>query len=397
MFIGISIFLVLIFMGGLIAFLGDKIGSKVGKKRMTLFGLRPKYTSVIVTIISGTLISFMTIAVLAVASENVRVALFGLNKLYAEMDELNAEIADKNRALDEGQKQLQARTKEVADMERRTQDISAELSRVEEQRNYVESQLSVIQAAYDKAQADVHASAEEIRELEKTRQELTGTIGKLDKEKDLLIRNIEAIREGTVIFRAGQIISSAVVDEHMSRETAAQVLASILNDINTGLRERLNIQDDKAIVVRVQRDDFEQAVQQIMEAPVKKLIRVTAAENIILGESTIVDFDIHDNVKVYQEGETIYEASMDENGYENYKNEDVRVIHFLKDINAAAAAKGVLPDPITGNIGQLDTREMLDVIQRVKELDGHCRLTAVAKRDIYTAGPVIIDVRVTPE
>lgn len=397
MFIGISIFLVLIFMGGLIAFLGDKIGSKVGKKRMTLFGLRPKYTSVIVTIISGTLISFMTIAVLAVASENVRVALFGLNKLYAEMDELNAEIADKNRALDEGQKQLQARTKEVADMERRTQDISAELSRVEEQRNYVESQLSVIQAAYDKAQADVHASAEEIRELEKTRQELTGTIGKLDKEKDLLIRNIEAIREGTVIFRAGQIISSAVVDEHMSRETASQVLASILNDINTGLRERLNIQDDKAIVVRVQRDDFEKAVQQIMESPVKKLIRVTAAENIILGESTIVDFDIHDNVKVYQEGETIYEASMDENGYENYKNEDVRVIHFLKDINAAAAAKGVLPDPITGNIGQLDTREMLDVIQRVKELDGHCRLTAVAKRDIYTAGPVIIDVRVTPE
>lgn len=397
MFIGISIFLVLIFMGGLIAFLGDKIGSKVGKKRMTLFGLRPKYTSVIVTIISGTLISFMTIAVLAVASENVRVALFGLNKLYAEMDELNAEIADKNRALDEGQKQLQARTKEVADMERRTQDISAELSRVEEQRNYVESQLSVIQAAYDKAQADVHASAEEIRELEKTRQELTGTIGKLDKEKDLLIRNIEAIREGTVIFRAGQIISSAVVDEHMSRETASQVLASILNDINTGLRERLNIQDDKAIVVRVQRDDFEQAVQQIMESPVKKLIRVTAAENIILGESTIVDFDIHDNVKVYQEGETIYEASMDENGYENYKNEDVRVIHFLKDINAAAAAKGVLPDPITGNIGQLDTREMLDVIQRVKELDVHCRLTAVAKRDIYTAGPVIIDVRVTPE
>lgn len=42
MFIGISIFLVLIFMGGLIAFLGDKIGSKVGKKRMTLFRAAPQ-------------------------------------------------------------------------------------------------------------------------------------------------------------------------------------------------------------------------------------------------------------------------------------------------------------------------------------------------------------------
>lgn len=41
MFIGIAMFFVLMLMGGLIAFLGDKIGSKVGKKRMTLFGLRP--------------------------------------------------------------------------------------------------------------------------------------------------------------------------------------------------------------------------------------------------------------------------------------------------------------------------------------------------------------------
>ena len=104
-------------MGGLIAFLGDKIGSKVGKKRMTLFGLRPKYTSIIVTIISGVLISFLTIAVLAVASENVRVALFGLNRLYAEMDELNTEIAAKNQALADGQRQLQERTREVADIE----------------------------------------------------------------------------------------------------------------------------------------------------------------------------------------------------------------------------------------------------------------------------------------
>lgn len=78
--------------GRLIAFLGDRIGSKVGKKRMTLFGLRPKYTSVIVTIISGILISFFTIAVLAVVNENVRVALFGLSKLQNEMQDLNQEI-----------------------------------------------------------------------------------------------------------------------------------------------------------------------------------------------------------------------------------------------------------------------------------------------------------------
>ena len=395
MFIGVSIFLVLMVMGGLIAYLGDKIGSKVGKKRMTLFGLRPKYTSIIVTIISGTLISFLTVAVMAVVNENVRVALFGLNKLYAEMEQLNQEIADKNKALDEGKALLAKRTQEVADMERRTGEISSELQQVEAQRSYAESQLYVVRRAYEEAQKDVKASAEEIKELENTKQELTGTISRLDEEKEWLIKNIENIREGTVIFRAGQVLTSAVVDENMTEETAAQVLGSVLRDINTALRERLNIQDENAVVINVQRREFEDTVRQITMSPVKKLVRVRAAGNIILGESTIVDFDIHDNLLVYRQGETVYSADMAE--YEAYKNHDLKVLHFLRDINTAAKEKGVLPDPITGNIGQLDSREMLDVIQQVKELDGHCRLVATAKHDVYTAGPVVIDVAVVRE
>lgn len=392
MFIGIFMFLVLIVMGGLIAFLGDKIGSKVGKKRMTLFGLRPKYTSIIVTIISGTLISFLTIAVLAVVNENVRVALFGLNRLYAEMDELNRNIADKNQALEEAKHLLQQRGDEVQDMERRTKNMASELDRVESQRNYMESQLSVAQAAYDEALADVEASAGEIQELENTKKELTGNINRLSEERKSLISSIEAIREGTVIFRSGQVLNSAVVDAEMSRETSSQVLASILNDINTALRERLNIQDEHAVVVRVQKEEFDRAAGEIAESPVKKLVRVTAAGNIILGESAVVEFDIHDNVLVYKEGAVVLSADMRQ--YRQYKNHDLKVLRFLRDINHAATAKGVLPDPITGNVGQLDTREMLDVIQRVKELNGRCRLTAVAKHDIYTAGPVIIDVKV---
>lgn len=395
MFIGVSIFLVLMVMGGLIAYLGDKIGSKVGKKRMTLFGLRPKYTSIIVTIISGTLISFLTVAVMAVVNENVRVALFGLNKLYAEMEQLNQEIADKNKALDEGKALLAKRTQEVADMERRTGEISSELQQVEAQRSYAESQLYVVRRAYEEAQKDVKASAEEIKELENTKQELTGTISRLDEEKEWLIKNIENIREGTVIFRAGQVLTSAVIDENMTEETAAQVLGSVLRDINTALRERLNIQDENAVVINVQRREFEDTVRQITMSPVKKLVRVRAAGNIILGESTIVDFDIHDNLLVYRQGETVYSADMAE--YGAYKNHDLKVLHFLRDINTAAKEKGVLPDPITGNIGQLDSREMLDVIQQVKELDGRCRLVATAKHDVYTAGPVVIDVAVVRE
>ena len=79
--IGILIFCVLAVMGGLIAFLGDKIGSKVGKKRISLFGMRPKHTSILVTVLTGIMIAAMTIGVLSALSENVRTALFGSKRM----------------------------------------------------------------------------------------------------------------------------------------------------------------------------------------------------------------------------------------------------------------------------------------------------------------------------
>jgi len=48
----VLIFTVLI-ISGLIAFVGDWIGLKIGKKRVTIFGLRPHHTAIVITIISG--------------------------------------------------------------------------------------------------------------------------------------------------------------------------------------------------------------------------------------------------------------------------------------------------------------------------------------------------------
>ena len=43
----------LVIISGLIAFVGDWVGLKIGKKRVTIFGLRPHYTAIFVTVISG--------------------------------------------------------------------------------------------------------------------------------------------------------------------------------------------------------------------------------------------------------------------------------------------------------------------------------------------------------
>lgn len=392
MFIGAAIFLVLIVMGGIIAFLGDRIGSKVGKKRMTLFGLRPKYTSVIVTIISGVLISFSTVAVMAVVNENVRVALFGLSKLQAQMNDLNQEIKVKNRELEKGKSQLEARNKEYEDVTKKSEETSRELDRVESQRIYMERELTSVQDAYDEAQAGVEQSAQEIRDLEKTKEELNSNITVLNQEKKTLLDNIYALREGQVVMQAGQVLTSVTVDEKMMKDQSVKVLESVLNDINNMLKQQMNITDDNVNLIRVSQSDFDEAVQQLTGAKHKKLVRIVAAQNLIRGERLIVDFDIHDNLLIFNKGEVVYKGNLD--AYSNIRNYELQVLRFLKDLNHYAQTKGVLPDPITGNVGVLEGQELIDVIQKVKEYGGQCELTVTARRDIYSQGPLVIDVRV---
>lgn len=392
MFIGAAIFLVLIVMGGIIAFLGDRIGSKVGKKRMTLFGLRPKYTSVIVTIISGVFISFSTVAVMAVVNENVRVALFGLSKLQAQMNDLNQEIKVKNRELEKGKSQLEARNKEYEDVTKKSEETSRELDRVESQRIYMERELTSVQDAYDEAQAGVEQSAQEIRDLEKTKEELNSNITVLNQEKKTLLDNIYALREGQVVMQAGQVLTSVTVDEKMTKDQSVKVLESVLNDINNMLKQQMNITDDNVNLIRVSQSDFDEAVQQLTGAKHKKLVRIVAAQNLIRGERLIVDFDIHDNLLIFNKGEVVYKGNLD--AYSNIRNYELQVLRFLKDLNHYAQTKGVLPDPITGNVGVLEGQELIDVIQKVKEYGGQCELTVTARRDIYSQGPLVIDVRV---
>src|SRR5436190_7594343 len=61
-----------VLMGGLIAYNGDLIGRKYGKRRVTLFNLRPKHTAILITSVTGVFISAITTAALFLLVPRVR-------------------------------------------------------------------------------------------------------------------------------------------------------------------------------------------------------------------------------------------------------------------------------------------------------------------------------------
>lgn len=109
--------IILAVVGGLIAFIGDKLGSKIGKKKLSVFGLRPYYTSVLMTVITGVLIAATTIIVMAISSDSARTAMFGMERLQDELSSLNREKAIAAEEMDKARAALADRNKEIQDLD----------------------------------------------------------------------------------------------------------------------------------------------------------------------------------------------------------------------------------------------------------------------------------------
>src|SRR5437763_4417696 len=64
--------LLLIFFGGVIAYCADRLGRTLGKKRLSLLGLRPRHTAEVLTVMAGAVIPIVTFAIVMAASADVR-------------------------------------------------------------------------------------------------------------------------------------------------------------------------------------------------------------------------------------------------------------------------------------------------------------------------------------
>ena len=77
----------LLLLGGLISTLGDLLGSKIGKARFSILKLRPRKTAVLITILTGSLISASSLSLMILVNRQLRVGLFKLGDLQKKLQE----------------------------------------------------------------------------------------------------------------------------------------------------------------------------------------------------------------------------------------------------------------------------------------------------------------------
>ncbi len=85
--------------GGLLAYLGSQFGRQVGRRKISFMGLRPRYTSLLITFLVGMFTSLFAITVIALFSEKAKIALIGLTDLQKGKKQLQRDIHELHKNL----------------------------------------------------------------------------------------------------------------------------------------------------------------------------------------------------------------------------------------------------------------------------------------------------------
>ena len=117
-----------------VSYVGDVLGMKIGKRRISLLGLRQRYTSTIVTMFTGIAVAILTLCVAAYTSESVRAAFFGVNYLEREIARLIQDQRERQDQLSQMEFELSMAYGDLRSMEgdlrsasRDLRDVKAEL------------------------------------------------------------------------------------------------------------------------------------------------------------------------------------------------------------------------------------------------------------------------------
>ena len=101
----------------MISTLGDLLGSKIGKARFSILKLRPKKTAILVTILTGSLISASSLSLMILVNRQLRVGLFRLGDLQKKLEDSRQMLIPLKDEREKLENKIKVKEKELTKLE----------------------------------------------------------------------------------------------------------------------------------------------------------------------------------------------------------------------------------------------------------------------------------------
>lgn len=349
--------IVLVILSSIIAWLGDILGKYIGKKRLSLFNLRPKQTAVMTTVVTGGFITLFTIVFFALAFENVRIALFNVPQLRETVERYQSEV----------------------------KNLNIEKINLEKRRNQMENEIYLMKKSISEKEVKVNAMNSEIMELKLSRDELTREAGFLKSQiqKDILKisvleKELQRKEKGLLVYKKNDpIIVSILKNGQPVPEMMESIKALLKSGRENAIVRGLVTQSAFDHTWDAVKEQFETVLKTTLEKTDKDLvIGLIASIHLFKGDEILGTFYIEENRKLVSREEVLEEFEID--GTQEKESVFAIIDYYLKRIGQNLKQKGRLGNTETG---MLKFYELFDGV-----IDRKTKVKIIAKEDIFVEG-----------
>lgn len=354
----------LIVISGIIAYIGDSTGFRIGKKKVSIFGWRPHRTAVFITILTGIIISILTITVLSILSYDVRTALFGLDELRERQRNLTLEIEDRNRSLEETRSELEEKVKELEMMENQFQQLN-------EQIEVQKKQLDFLSEARENLMEEKNELEQEVNELQETVK--------------ALYSGINWLRSGDIILDQGEEISQAIIQGGLQEDEIEQELLRLLSQATRKvLTMGAGVDENSGQALIIPKQEYQDLIEKIKQSESELVVRLLAFMNVIKGEVVIGTFVTTENKLVFKKDEIVLVEEIpltkDPSEAENL------LFSILRKVNLQAVQEGIIPEPRTSLVGSISAVNLFEIVRSIVQSDTGMKIKVISLEDTWTTG-----------
>jgi len=412
---GYLLIISVLLLGGVIATVGDRLGYKVGKARLSWFNLRPRDTAVLITILTGGLISATTLGILFAASDSLRTGVFELEKIQQKLADARSDL----EAAEQEKQEIQQQAEE--ERERARRDREAAQNRL----NAINRSLKAAQATQEETSAELETAVDkadrlrsELERLEQERQELVqqrdevrqqiaardrevqqqetviaegrARLGDLeaqqrfldsaivDLEQDLLL-----LRERRVVLARGEVLAGQLLQVSSPQE-AQGLVDLLLRQANQVVQRKTlpgTTEPDEA-VIQIPKGEVERLIETLQDGQ-PYVVRILSAGNYITGERSVLVFtDVSLNRVVFPQGQVIASTTVDPTTMSTGDLRD-RLNLLLSAAQFRARQAGIVNENI-----EVPIENLVDFVTGVTAYDRPLIIQAITSEPAYTAGPL---------
>jgi hypothetical protein len=400
-------------LGGFIAYTGDLLGRRLGKKRLSVFGLRPKHTAILLTIVTGVLISGLTFGVAMAAVPWIRRAVIEGEMLARQNEQLEVQ----NTNLDRRNNQLLRRNESLAGTNRRrlqeNTTLQAENGHLQGVRAHLlraNQTLKSEGARLERANAGLQNTN---RGLRATNRNLSGLNVRLQaSNNDLSVLN-DQYRKGRYIFSANERPWQRIVLADPPRRILRSAVEALLDEAERMAAERMaRSSQERSVVYLVRPESFPPArsgdrrayIDWIVDGAAKihgeqVVLEGVVERNCVEGQPVPVKIVVRKNELVFARGAEIAAAEITGRTADGRPLSDGQLVSEVILFLQERVRRARYVDKIGGPeryVGEAGWDQILEVCRRVRGLPGRGVLIARARQDTRAAGPLNLDLEVKP-